>query len=182
MMSRILTLCCVFLLALPAAGCGMFQRRDVPYQESRSQSPLQVPEGLDRPPMDEALYIPDLPSPGASRRGVADAPVAGSQVAGDSLYVADDLSSAWRRAGLALQRIPEVTVTGSDESSGVYRVQATATRPARGFFRRLVRREQKVVESFELRFEADGSGTRIRTVGGSEVARALLLRLRERLG
>jgi len=88
----------------------------------------------------------------------------------------------WRRAGLALQRIPEVTVLDADEAGGLYHVQASATRRVRGFFRRMLKRERKVEETFELRFEAEGSGTRIRRVGGGDVAQALLLRLQERLG
>lgn len=183
MMSRTCTPSCVILLALLLGGCGIFERRDVGYQESRSHAPLQVPEGLDRPPMDDALHIPELPAAGSSRRGaVATTSASGSQLVADSLYIVDDLASAWRRAGLALARIPEVSVIETDEAAGLYRLQATATRPVRGFFRRLVRREEKVVENFELRFEAEGSGTRIRTVGGADVARALLLRLQQRLG
>lgn len=181
MMSRVYVFCCLSLLALLSAGCGMFERRDVAYQESRSQPPLQVPDGLDRPPMDDALYIPELPAPG-SRSDSAVVSGAGSQWTGDSLLLTDSLASTWRRAGLALARIPEISILDTDESAGLYRVQASATRPVSGFFRRLIKREEKVVETFELRLEAEGAGTRIRTVGGGDVARALLLRLQERLG
>lgn len=183
MMSRVCALSCVILLALLSTGCGLFARQDLAYQESRSQPPLQVPEGLDRPPMDDALYIPDLPAPG-SRPAVAGSAVtpSGSQLVGDALFIVDDLASAWRRAGLALARIPEVAVVEADEAAGRYRIQATATRPVKGFFRRMVKREEKVVETFDLQFEAEGSGTRIRSTGGGDVAQALLLRLQERLG
>lgn len=180
MMSRAYALPCVFLLALLTSGCGLFTRQDVAYQESRSQPPLQVPDGLDRPPMDDALYIPELPAPGSRR--VDGVSPSGSQLVGDSLLVADALASAWRRTGLALARIPEVTVVEADEAAGRYRIQATATRPVRGFFRRMVKREEKVVETFDLQFEAEGAGTRIRSIGGGDVAQALLLRLQERLG
>jgi uncharacterized lipoprotein len=181
MMSRVYVFCCVSLVALLGAGCGLFERRDVAYQESRSQPPLQVPDGLDRPPMDDALYIPELPTPGSRREGV-EAAGAGSQWTGDSLLLADSLASTWRRTGLALTRIPEISILDTDESAGLYRVQASATRPVTGFFRRLIKREEKVVETFELRLEAEGAGTRIRTVGGGDVARALLQRLQDRLG
>ena len=67
MMSRAQSFFCLFLAALLGTGCGLFERRDNVYQESRSQPPLQVPDDLDRPPMDDALYIPDLPAPGARR-------------------------------------------------------------------------------------------------------------------
>jgi uncharacterized lipoprotein len=183
-MSRTSTVFCLLLAVLLGSGCRMFERREEVYKESRSHPPLQVPEDLDRPQMDDALYIPELPAVAGTRRygGEVPATPAGSQLAEDSLFVADTLPSTWRRARLALDRIPEASILEADEVAGKATVQAVATRPVTGFFRRLVRREEKVVETFELRFEAEGAGTRIRTVGGGQVARAVLQRLKERLG
>lgn len=180
--------CSILILAAVTAtltACGGVGRRDPAFQESRSQAPLQVPEGLSTPRIDDTMRIPE-PEVGRDRRGaaVASAPAPGrSGLVGDRLVLADHPQSAWRRVGLALDRMAgEVEVLSSDEAAGRIQVAVTGTRPVQGLFRRLVRREERVREQFELQLQPSAQGTEIRAVGGGTLARGLLQQLKERLG
>jgi uncharacterized lipoprotein len=179
----------MFVLAM-AGGCGIFRNRDIPYQDSSSQAALQVPDDLDRPVTDDTLRIPE-PSSRDIRAGSADivqgasaaSTSAGSRLDADSLTIADTPASAWRRAGLALERMKDtVEVQERDEQGLRYRVEVTGTQPTQGVIRRLFRREEVTRETVEIQFEPVAEGTRIKAVGEGEKARALLRRLQERLG
>jgi uncharacterized lipoprotein len=180
--------CSILILAAATAtlsACGGFGRREPAFMESRSQAPMQVPEGLNAPRIDDAMRIPE-PDVGRDRRGaaVATAPAPGrAGLVGDRLVLADHPQSAWRRVGIALDRMAgEVEVLDRDEAAGRIQVAVTGTRPVRGMLRRLVRREERVREQFELQLLPSAQGTEIRAVGGGTLARGLLQQLQERLG
>lgn len=181
----------VLLCAVALSACGLMKGREVPYRESGTQPPLQVPEDLDRPVADQALRVPELsPSAGTrSRSSTMDARPAGAGAAGsrvspggDALAIADTPQGTWRRIGLALDRMGDVEVVDRDEAAGRYRVEVAGARPTEGFLRRMFRRENLVRETFDLTVEAAEQGSRVRASGGGELARGLLQRLRDRLG
>lgn len=184
--------CTIVMLALATASlsaCGVFGGRDRDeYLASREHPPLQVPDDLDRPLIDETLSIPER---GAGRdiRG-ASAPAASSTPApgrtsllADRLILADHPQSAWRRVGVALERMGgDVEILDRDQDGGRYRVEVSGTRPVQGMFRRLLRREERVREQFDLLLEPSAEGTLIRPSGGGALARGLLQELQRRLG
>lgn len=172
------------LVTASMSACGLFSRHDAPYQDSRNQPPLQVPDDLDRPGADEALRIPE-PTPARDIRSSAmDGSGPPTAIATNTnLIIADTPQSAWRRVGLALERMSgDVDILERDEDALRYRLEMSGTQPARGFFRRLFRRDELVRESFDLQFEPSVDGTHVRAVGGGDMARALLKRLQQRLG
>lgn len=193
MMLRISASALLILLTLSMSACGLFSYRDVPYQDSRNQGPLEVPEGLDRPGFDQALSIPE-PTPGRDIRDLSrssssvsnatgtDAAVQSTHLSDGGLLVSDTQESAWRRIGLALERMSEVEILERDEAQLRYRIEVSASRPTDGWFRRMFRREQLVRETFDLQLEPAVEGARVRASGGGDVAQALLKRLQERLG
>ena len=180
--------CSILTLAAATAllgACSMFSRKEPEFQSSRSMEPLQVPEGLDSPRVDDAMRIPE-PEVGRDRRGaaLASTPAPGrTSLVGDRLVLADHPQSAWRRVNLALGRMTgEVEILGSDEAAGRIQLAITGTRPVQGLLRRLVRREERVREEVELQIQPSAQGTEIRAVGGGTLARGLLAQLQERLG
>lgn len=171
-------------------ACGLFERRDIPYQDSGNHPPLDVPEDLDRPHTDDALRIPERSAGGTDirqPRALPQAPAAagGAQNAlrGDALVVADDVDSTWRRVGLALERLGgEVEILDRDQQARRYRVAVNGTQPTEGFFKRLFRRNERIREEVEVSVEAMAEGTQVRVVGTGPLARTLLQRLQQRLG
>jgi uncharacterized lipoprotein len=145
---------CVALLA----GCSWF-RAASPYEQSPENRPLEVPPDLSLPNTTQAMRVPES-------SGTAPARV--PAVASQAFLLSDDKASAWRRVGLALERIEGVSVGERVELAGVYNVSY------RG-------------ESLLVRLAAEGSGTRVSAVGsrGGETttpaASALLGELRQRL-
>jgi len=106
------------------AGCAWTRSKlgmDVEYQKSQQGKPLEVPAGLDAPPMGAAIVVPDVVQgplvstdlPPSNLGGVAvqeDLP-SPSGVAGIGEFtLADTADNAWRRIGEALVAIPGVTV------------------------------------------------------------------------
>src|SRR5690242_5201738 len=91
-----------------------FRHREADYKSAQQANPLEVPPGLDNPTNAEALTVPDVGGPQIMVNGrvignAGAAPSAGSApptavVTGNSLTLADDPASAYRRVGLALQR------------------------------------------------------------------------------
>ncbi len=180
--------CLILILAASTAAlsaCGTFRRSEPAWQEARSQPPLQVPQGLDLPQGDDSLRIPE-PGVGRDLRGAALAAAPGpgrASLLGDRLLLADHPDSAWRRVNIALERMAgEVEVLDSDQAAGRMRVAVSGTRPVQGMLRRLLRREERVREEFELKLQPSAQGTEIRATGGGALARGLLQQLQQRLG
>lgn len=104
---------------LSQSGCAWTRSKlgmDAKYQDSVQNSPLEVPPGLDLPSTAGAVTVPDVaPNPNlAPLNTSAPASTAGTRaggVAGIASFTMDDtVDSAWRRLGLALDKIEGVTL------------------------------------------------------------------------
>jgi uncharacterized lipoprotein len=144
---------------LGASGCSWL-RGASPYEQSPESRPLEVPPDLSLPNTTQAMRIPS----GA----VAPAAASTATAAAAAFVLSDSKASAWRRVGVALERIEGVTLGERVELVGAYNLSY------RG-------------ESFLVRVAEAGEGTRISAVAadGSEAnsaaASALLGVLRQRL-
>jgi uncharacterized lipoprotein len=144
------------LLAL--SGCSWF-RSASPYSQSPEDRPLEVPPDLSLPNTTQAMRVPAATTPTA-----AAAPTAASA----AFVIADSKASAWRRVGLALDRIEGVVIGERVELVGAYNITF------RG-------------ESLLVRAAEEGQGARISAVTSdgreatTSAAAALLGELRTRL-
>ena len=152
-------------LALVAAiagtsGCSWWRGKSG-YENSPESRPLEVPPDLDRPAADSSMQIPA--TAGAPRAAAA------RPASGASFLIADSAESAWRRLGLALERIEGVTIGERAQELAVYNVSYEG-------------------ETFQVKIAAEGEGSRISAVNqdGAEVrtgaAGKLLALLKQRLG
>ena len=147
------------LAVLASTGCGWLRGRSG-YESSPESRPLEVPPDLDRPAADPSMQVP-----------VAEAAASGGTTAAvaTSFTITDATDSAWRRLGLALERIEGVSIDSRAQVLSVYNISYDG-------------------ESFLVKVAADGEGSRISAVstGGQELttgaAGKLLALLRERLG
>lgn len=151
------------LAMLAGLGACSWFRGNSDYERSPESRPLAVPPDLDAPTPDPALQIPSTAAQAATpARAAAPAPSA-------AFTIADDRDSAWRRLGLALQRIEGVEVTQSAQSLGAYNVRFEG-------------------EEFLVRVVQAGEASRVEAVGpngaviNSGAAGNLLGQLRARLG
>lgn len=146
-------------VVVSSAGCGWIRGKSG-YEKSVESRPLEIPPDLDRPAADSSMEIPKA----AAQRTAPAAPVTGG-----SFVIADAPASAWRRLGLALDRIEGVQISERNESGSVYNVGYEG-------------------ESFLLKVAPDGEASRISAVdqAGQEVrtgaAGRLLALLKQRLG
>lgn len=144
------------------AGCAWTRGKlgmDVAYQESGQGKPLEVPAGLDTPPLGTAVVVPDATSdaplvtsdvPPSNLGGAAAAdalPASGVTGIGE-FTLADDADGAWRRIGEALPGIAGVTVGDKARLLNSYEVT----------YRRV---------AFLLRAEAVADGTRVVALGAN---------------
>lgn len=145
-----------------SAGCSWFRGRSG-YENSPESRPLEVPPDLSSPTVDASMQVPTAggaASPAASARG---------PVTGQSFVIADSVDSAWRRLGLALERVEGVTIDDRAQLLSVYNVSFEG-------------------ESFLVKVAAEGETSRVSTVSaeGGEVttgaAGKLLALLKSRLG
>jgi uncharacterized lipoprotein len=150
-------------VVVASAGCSWIRGKSG-YEKSVETRPLEIPPELDRPATDSSMEIPAVATPRAAPRTVPAA-----AVAGQSFVIADAPESAWRRLGLALDRIEGVTINERDQPQSVYDVSYEG-------------------ESFRVKVAADGDASRISTVdqNGQDVSTAaagrLLALLKQRLG
>ncbi|TXK62071.1 hypothetical protein [Alkalisalibacterium limincola] len=103
------------------SGCGWF-RASTGYEGSRETRPLEVPPDLTTPAVDPSMQMPTVADVQA-RRAPAGAQQAQAGAAVSSFEVADSAGEAWRRVGLALDRIDGVTITNRAQLLGSYEVQ-----------------------------------------------------------
>ena len=151
------------LVAVAAgSGCSWFRGKSG-YENSPESRPLEVPPDLDAPVSDPGMRVPAVAgakTPGTASQGAA---------TGAPFVLADALEGAWRRVGLALERIEGVSLGERDESQSLYNVTYDG-------------------QSFVIKLAAEGEGTRISAQGqdGSELntgaAGRLLGLLKARLG
>lgn len=152
--------CGLLVLALVAtSGCSWWRGRSG-YETSPESRPLEVPPDLDKPGVDPSMQVPAVANAPAAARG---------PVTGTSFTIADAPDSAWRRLGLALERIEGVTIDNRAQVLAVYNVTFEG-------------------ESFLVKVAADGEASRVSTVStaGQELttgaAGKLLALLKNRLG
>jgi uncharacterized lipoprotein len=150
------------LVAVAAGtGCSWFRGKSG-YENSPESRPLEVPPDLDQPVQDPSMTVPAVSG--------TSAPVAASQAAvtGTPFVLDDALDGAWRRVGLALERIDGVTMGERAEVLSVYNVTFEG-------------------ETFLIKLASEGDGTRVSALSqdGPELttgaAGKLLAQLRMRL-
>ncbi|HEU0154303.1 MAG TPA: hypothetical protein VFQ84_13275 [Arenimonas sp.] len=145
------------------SGCAWTRGKlgmDVEYQESRQGEPLEVPAGLDTPPLGAAVVVPDATSnaplvtsdvPPSSLGGAApaadDLPPTGVAGIGE-FAVAGGADDTWRRIGEALPAIAGVTVGDRAKLLNSYEVTYRRT-------------------TFLLRAEATADGSRVVALGAN---------------
>jgi uncharacterized lipoprotein len=143
------------------SGCSWFRGKSG-YESSPESRPLEVPPDLDAPVSDPGMKVPAVAG--------AKSPATGSQGAatGAPFVLSDALDGAWRRVGVALERIEGVSIGERDQVQSVYNVTYDG-------------------QSFMIKLAADGEGTRVSAAGqdGSELdtgaAGRLLALLKARL-
>jgi uncharacterized lipoprotein len=154
---RIASLALVALM-LSSVGCSWWRGRSG-YENSPESRPLEVPPDLDTPAADPSMQIP----------AVAGSTASTAPATGQSFVIGDVPASAWRRLGLALERIDGVTIDSRAELLSVYNVSFGGS-------------------SFLVKIAPEGEGSRISTVSeaGQELTSGapgrLLALLKERLG
>lgn len=110
---------------LATSGCGWFRSKKDPYKNAAENRPLEIPPDLDRPRVDPAMQIPPVASrtPSAPASAGASISAVPQALASEGQFVlADALDSAWRRVGLALERMDGVTVGTRSEALGTTEV------------------------------------------------------------
>jgi uncharacterized lipoprotein len=144
-----------------SAGCSWFRGKSG-YENSPESRPLEVPPDLDMPASDPAMQVPavaGVSSPGATTPTAA---------AGGAFTIADTVEGAWRRVGVALERIDGVSITDRAEVLSVYNVSYDG-------------------QAFLVKVAADGDASRISALDAegkaltTGSAARLLALLRERL-
>lgn len=105
------------LLALSTGGgCAWIKSKvqsEPPYQDSRMSRPLEMPPGLDAPSSAGGMAIPDVGHAGMT--APVQPPGLGAPAAPQGVrefFLDDELDSAYRRIGLALERLEGVELLG----------------------------------------------------------------------
>jgi uncharacterized lipoprotein len=178
-----------------------FRHREADYKSAQQEHPLEVPPGLDNPPNSEALTIPEAGGPQVVVNGqvVGSAGVApaaesappGAVVSGNSLTLADDPASAYRRVGLALERGGVGTISARDDNAMTYQVAVsgmvtTQSEDKGGFFHRIFHHSHSetkdVTGAVTVSVAASGSGSVVNVQGNQDAVQRVLEVLQQRLG
>ena len=128
----------LLLFAVAASSGCSWLRGPTGYEGSPESRPLEVPPDLDRPTTVSTMQIPSTPAaPGA----------AGSTIASSAAFsIADSGDSAWRRLGIALERIDGANIVERAQLLNAYNVSFEG-------------------ETFLVRVNAEGEGSRIAALG-----------------
>lgn len=182
-----------------------FRHREADYKSAQQVQPLEVPPGLDTPPNSEALSIPEAGGPQVTVNGkpvgtvganASAIPPEGNApptavVTGNTLTLADDPASAYRRVGLALERGGVGTVSAHDDNAMTYQVAVASTVTTKpeekgGFFHRMFHHshsETKTVSgAVTVSVAPSGSGSVVNVQGDEEAVERVLAVLQQRLG
>ena len=112
----------VAIAMLSQSGCAWTRNKlgfDAKYQDSVQNQPLEVPPGLDTPPVLGAVTVPELGA-NAGPASIASSVPGAASVA--SFTLADSLDSAWRRIGIALGKIEGVSGVEPAQALSSYEV------------------------------------------------------------
>jgi uncharacterized lipoprotein len=128
------------LSALMLSGCGMF-RSSKAWEKAQQENPLEIPPGLDHPSASAALVIPPPPQGQAQDAGTAAAatPAPAAEQGATSLQLADDVDTAYRRVGQALERGDLGTVSAQDDNAHTFQREVRSQPVAgqdQGFFQK----------------------------------------------
>ena len=183
----------ILLAALVSlSGCSLVHRirhTEPAYKQAQEENPLEIPPGLDTPPNSEALSIPSVDvngNPVGPQSAPQMAPTGGS-VAGGTISLSDDVDSAYRRVGLALDRAGVGTVTAHDDSAHTYQIAVNSTvttEPQGGFFHRILHRShtETVTGAVTVAVSAQGSGSAVNVSGDPSAVQRVVTALQQRLG
>ncbi|MCE5232177.1 MAG: hypothetical protein ABFC67_07790 [Mizugakiibacter sp.] len=171
--------------ALLLSGCSLFHHKNSAWERAVEERPLEVPPDLDTPPTSAQLVVPPAGDAAAAAPAAAGAPP--SAGVGDSLSVTDDVESAYRRVGLALERAGVGTVVARDAAAHSYQVAVQTTvvhEKQGGFFHRLFSRKktETVTGNVSVTVGAEGSGSKVQLEGDRAAVQQLLTALKARLG
>ena len=125
------------LSALMLSGCGMF-RSSKAWEKAQQENPLEIPPGLDHPSASAALVIPPPPSSQA-QEAAAPAPAPATEQGATSLQLPDDVDTAYRRVGQALERGDLGTVSAQDDTAHTFQLEVRSQPVAgqeQGFFQK----------------------------------------------
>lgn len=170
----------IVLLTLPLlAACRLMPEPRPVHVGAPDGVTLRIPEGLDTPVREDAMRVPRVAAarseldpavlarpPAALAVNVGGLP----EFAGSSYPIADELDSAWRRVGLAVERAPQLTVLRRDEAQRRIEVELepeVLPRPASGFLGRIFGRDQvmlNVQPPVWVRVREDGAGSLVEVV------------------
>lgn len=116
------------LSTLLLSGCGLF-KSDHAWERAKQERPLEIPQGMDRPDVSDAVTIPR----------VNDQPTDTASNSVDRLPLGDAVPVAYQRVGKALDDAGVGTVVSRDDATHSYRVDlgAAASAKKKGFFSRL---------------------------------------------
>lgn len=129
----------LLVATVAGSGCSWFRGKSG-YENSPESRPLEVPPDLDAPVSDPSMTVPAV----AATRTPATASQVGAS--GAPFVINDALDGAWRRVGLALERIDGVTIGERAQVLWVYNVTYDG-------------------QAFLIKLAAEGEGTRISAVG-----------------
>jgi uncharacterized lipoprotein len=190
MFKLVIRVVCVGVFAAGLGACSLFGGRS-DYEDARETRPLEIPPGLDTPATNATMTVPNV---AGSPAGAADGLPQGEVGAVDGgIVVADGVSAAFRRVGLALERSGVAEIVARDEAGATYTVSGPATtqrKDERGFFSRLfipVDEKESVTLTRVVRIVAEGEGSVVRIedqdgqAAGDDLARRVIAALRERL-
>jgi uncharacterized lipoprotein len=106
------------------SGCGWFRSKKDPYKNAPENRPLEIPPDLDQPKTDPTMQIPPVKraSNAPANAGASISSVPQALINEGQFVLADTLDSAWRRVGLALDRMDGVTVGTRSEALGTTEV------------------------------------------------------------
>ncbi len=196
--------------ALPLGGCqtirahNPFRHREPEYKTAQQEQPLEVPPGLDQPQTSDALTVPDAgggtssvpvtvngqpvseASPGATTEAPAAAPPT-AVVSGNSLTLADDPESAYRRVGLALERGGVGTISGHDDNAHTYQVAVNSVVEVKSqgnFLHRMFHHShnETVTGTVNVSIAPSGTGSVVNVQGDQDAVERVLSVLQQRLG
>ncbi len=183
-----------------------FRHKEPDYKSAQQEQPLEVPPGLDQPPTSEALTVPEagggtssIPvtvngqptsSLGAGASASGEAPAAAppsATISGNSLTLADDPDSAYRRVGLALERGGVGTISARDDTAHTYQIAVNSvvtTKPEGGFLHRMLHRShtETVTGTVNVGIAPSGSGSVVNVQGDPDAVERVLNVLQQRLG